>query len=148
MLFRFPSDEKTYGIDKQFLWGKSLLVTPVLEAGRDYVVGYFPEGLWYDFHTVSLTSLETLLEISYCGVSYNIHPVCLCHTQGDSLVSSGEEINLQAPKDKINLHLREGSVIPTQVTEKHIIYSYIMCNGQFIYYNVFLCLKVTYMHKF
>ncbi|KTF87957.1 hypothetical protein cypCar_00004588, partial [Cyprinus carpio] len=34
--------------------------------------------------------------------------------QGDALVSSGEEINLQAPIDKINLHLREGSIIPTQ----------------------------------
>ncbi|XP_042590642.1 lysosomal alpha-glucosidase-like [Cyprinus carpio] len=84
LLFQFPNDEKTYGIDKQFLWGKSLLVTPVLEAGQDHVVGYFPKGLWYDFHT------------------------------GDSLVSSGEEINLQAPIDKINLHLREGSIIPTQ----------------------------------
>nr|XP_055062025.1 lysosomal alpha-glucosidase [Misgurnus anguillicaudatus] len=84
LLFQFPTDKKTYGIDKQFLWGTSLLVTPVLEAGVEYVVGYFPEGLWYDFYT------------------------------GDSLVSSGEEIKLHAPLDKINLHLREGSIIPTQ----------------------------------
>uniref|UniRef100_A0A8C1RTQ0 Si:ch73-12o23.1 n=1 Tax=Cyprinus carpio TaxID=7962 RepID=A0A8C1RTQ0_CYPCA len=96
LLFQFPNDEKTYGIDKQFLWGKSLLVTPVLEAGQDHVVGYFPKGLWYDFHTVSHISLETLLEIH------------------NSLTLDGEEINLQAPIDKINLHLREGSIIPTQ----------------------------------
>lgn len=49
---RFPKDIKTYGIDKQFLWGKSLLVTPVLDPGVDYVNGYFPEGLWFDFYTV------------------------------------------------------------------------------------------------
>ncbi|XP_030635382.1 lysosomal alpha-glucosidase [Chanos chanos] len=84
LFFEFPTDQKTYGIDKQFLWGKSLLVTPVLESGVDFVVGYFPKGLWYDLYT------------------------------GDSLISSGEEIKLQAPLDKINLHLREGAIVPTQ----------------------------------
>ncbi|XP_042560786.1 lysosomal alpha-glucosidase-like [Clupea harengus] len=84
LLFEFPRDQRTYALDKQFLWGKSLLVTPVLEPGVEYVVGYFPKGLWYDFYT------------------------------GDSLASSGEDIKLQAPLDKINLHLREGSIIPTQ----------------------------------
>ncbi|XP_041960066.1 lysosomal alpha-glucosidase [Alosa sapidissima] len=84
LLFEFPTDRHTYEIDKQFLWGKSLLVTPVLEPGVEYVAGYFPKGLWYDYYT------------------------------GDSLVSVGEEIKLQAPLDKINLHLREGSIIPTQ----------------------------------
>lgn len=52
VLKRFPKDVRTYGIDKQFLWGKSLLVTPVLDPGVDYVVGYIPEGLWYDYYTV------------------------------------------------------------------------------------------------
>lgn len=46
---------RTYGIDKQFLWGRSLLVTPVLDPGVDYVDGYFPEGLWYDYYTVGST---------------------------------------------------------------------------------------------
>lgn len=84
LMFEFPKDVKTYGIDKQFMWGKSLLVTPVLDPGVDYVDGYFPEGLWYDYYT------------------------------GDSVRSKGEELRLHAPLDKINLHLREGFVIPTQ----------------------------------
>ncbi|XP_056135894.1 lysosomal alpha-glucosidase isoform X2 [Lampris incognitus] len=84
LMFEFPKDTKTYGIDRQFLWGTSLLVTPVLDPGVEYVVGYFPEGLWYDYYT------------------------------GDVVRSQGEEIRLNAPLDKINLHLREGSVIPTQ----------------------------------
>lgn len=29
-----------------------MLVTPVLDPGVDYVDGYFPRGLWYDFFTV------------------------------------------------------------------------------------------------
>ncbi|KAM9770100.1 lysosomal alpha-glucosidase [Menidia menidia] len=84
IMFEFPKDVKTYGIDKQFLWGRSLLVTPVLEPGVDYVDGYFPEGLWYDYY------------------------------MGDSVRSKGEELKLHAPLDKINLHLREGSIVPTQ----------------------------------
>ncbi|XP_061686397.1 lysosomal alpha-glucosidase [Syngnathoides biaculeatus] len=84
LMFEFPKDTRTYGIDKQFLWGRGLLVTPVLDPGVDFVVGYFPGGLWYDYYT------------------------------GDSINSTGEELGLSAPLDKINLHLREGSVIPTQ----------------------------------
>lgn len=84
IMFEFPKDMKAYGIDKQFMWGKSLLVTPVLDPGVDYVDGYFPEGLWYDYYT------------------------------GDCVTSKGEELRLNAPLDKINVHLREGSIIPTQ----------------------------------
>uniref|UniRef100_A0AAY4C5J9 Glucosidase, alpha n=1 Tax=Denticeps clupeoides TaxID=299321 RepID=A0AAY4C5J9_9TELE len=84
LLFEFPTDEQTYSVDKQFLLGRGLLVTPVLEAGVTSVEGYFPKGLWYDFYT------------------------------GDSLVSSGEKIQLKAPLDKINLHMREETIIPLQ----------------------------------
>lgn len=38
--------------------------------------------------------------------------------QGDSVRSEGERLRLQAPLDKINLHLREGSIIPSQVTSQ------------------------------
>ncbi|MEQ2174623.1 hypothetical protein GOODEAATRI_009753 [Goodea atripinnis] len=51
LMFEFPKDIETYGIDRQFLWGRSLLVTPVLEPRVDHVDGYFPEGLWYDYYT-------------------------------------------------------------------------------------------------
>lgn len=60
------------------------MVTPVLSPGVDLVVGYFPEALWYDYYT------------------------------GDAVHSKGEELQLPAPLDKINLHLREGSITPTQ----------------------------------
>ena len=29
---RFPEDKETYAIDGQFFWGKSLLISPVLES--------------------------------------------------------------------------------------------------------------------
>ena len=52
---RFPQDVATLGLDRQFLWGQSLLVTPVLEPGVESVTGYFPRGVWYDFYTVRST---------------------------------------------------------------------------------------------
>ncbi|XP_078273960.1 lysosomal alpha-glucosidase isoform X2 [Rhinoraja longicauda] len=84
LLFEFPEDRNTYSIDKQFLWGRSLLITPVLEPGASSVTAYFPRGVWYDFYT------------------------------GSPLVSTGEFIKLPAPLDTINLHLREGEIIATQ----------------------------------
>lgn len=84
LFFEFPWDVATYGLDRQFLWGQSLLVTPVLEPGADSVLGYFPRGVWYDFYT------------------------------GSSVNSSGEMLKLSAPLDHLNLHLREGSILPTQ----------------------------------
>ncbi|NWX89039.1 LYAG glucosidase, partial [Nothoprocta pentlandii] len=84
LFFEFPQDAATYGMDKQFLWGQSLLVTPVLEPGADSVVGYFPRGVWYDFY------------------------------RGTSVNSSGEMLKMPAPLDHLNLHVREGAILPTQ----------------------------------
>nr|XP_060642833.1 lysosomal alpha-glucosidase-like [Anolis sagrei ordinatus] len=84
LLFEFPKDVATYSIDKQFLWGRGLLVTPVLDPGVDWVIGYFPRGLWYDYYTGSLVN------------------------------SSGENLKMAAPLDHINLHIREGTILPTQ----------------------------------
>lgn len=56
---RFPKDEATYTLDKQFLWGRVLLVTPVLEPGADSVIGYFPKGVWYDYYTVRAQPLSS-----------------------------------------------------------------------------------------
>ncbi|XP_077172990.1 lysosomal alpha-glucosidase-like [Paroedura picta] len=84
LFFEFPKDMATYSIDRQFLWGRGLLVTPVLDPGVDSVIGYFPRGVWYDYYT------------------------------GSSVNSSGENLKLEAPLDCINVHLREGTILPTQ----------------------------------
>ncbi|KAL8175379.1 UNVERIFIED_CONTAM: hypothetical protein K2H54_021715, partial [Gekko kuhli] len=84
LFFEFPKDATTYSVDKQFLWGRGLLVTPVLDPGADSVIGYFPRGVWYDYYT------------------------------GSSVHSSGENLKMEAPLDRINVHLREGTILPTQ----------------------------------
>uniref|UniRef100_U3KHM3 P-type domain-containing protein n=1 Tax=Ficedula albicollis TaxID=59894 RepID=U3KHM3_FICAL len=84
LFFEFPRDVATWELDRQFLWGQSLLVTPVLEPGVDSVTGYIPQGTWYDFYT------------------------------GSSLNSSGEMLKMSAPLEHLNLHVRGGSILPTQ----------------------------------
>lgn len=51
---RFSQDTYTWTIDRQFMWGAGLLITPVLEEGIRKMAGYFPLGTWYDIITVSL----------------------------------------------------------------------------------------------
>jgi len=83
----FSTDENALSVDRQFLWGSGLLVTPVLEEGQTTVTGYFPDAKWYDYYTGSLVPVR------------------------------GDFLELPAPMDFINLHVRGGIVYPTQEPE-------------------------------
>ncbi|KAL3221744.1 hypothetical protein MRX96_029227 [Rhipicephalus microplus] len=86
----FPNDTQTYAIDKQFMWGEALLMTPVLEPGVVSVEGYFPAGKWYDYHT---------------GREFSSY-------------KNGQWLPVYSPlfdpNRPCNLHVRGGTVIPTQ----------------------------------
>lgn len=49
--FKYPSDTKTFGIDLQFLYGDSILVSPVTDENATSVNAYFPNDVFYDFTT-------------------------------------------------------------------------------------------------
>ena len=49
---RFPTDRECLDIDKQFLWGSGLMISPVLDEGATEKSIYFPHGAWYDYYTV------------------------------------------------------------------------------------------------
>lgn len=51
--FRFPADSNSQSIDRQFLWGSSLLISPVLEQGAVELSAYLPPATWYSLHNVS-----------------------------------------------------------------------------------------------
>ncbi|XP_044312360.1 lysosomal alpha-glucosidase [Varanus komodoensis] len=84
LYLEFPDDPNTWDIDRQLMWGSGLLITPVLEAGKAHVSGYFPPGTWY-----SLIS-------------------------GSSIHSKGQWTRLSAPLDTINVHVRAGHILPLQ----------------------------------
>ncbi|KAM9296667.1 lysosomal alpha-glucosidase-like, partial [Gastrophryne carolinensis] len=85
LFLEFPNDPNTWNIDRQFLWGEALLITPVLEQGKTEVNGYFPAGTWYALQT------------------------------GIQLQSKGQWVTLPAPMDTINVHIRGGCILPIQL---------------------------------
>ncbi|XP_006865405.1 PREDICTED: maltase-glucoamylase, intestinal-like [Chrysochloris asiatica] len=86
LMHEFTSDPQTHGIDKAFLWGSSLMITPVLEEGAKSVSVYFPEAFWYNFYT------------------------------GDQVPPSWQKtfVEVPAPLDIIPLFIRGGAILPIQ----------------------------------
>ncbi|CAL8087113.1 unnamed protein product [Orchesella dallaii] len=81
----FPTDSIALGIDRQFMWGSGILITPVLEEDQTTVQAYFPDSRFYDYYT---------------GAEVNVR---------------GNYTTLDAPLDFINVHIHGGSIIVTQV---------------------------------
>src|SRR5581483_2020652 len=51
LMLEYPEDERTYGIDDEFLFGSDLLVAPVLRAEVSRRRVYLPGGERYDYWT-------------------------------------------------------------------------------------------------
>ncbi|XP_006814115.2 sucrase-isomaltase, intestinal-like [Saccoglossus kowalevskii] len=84
LMHEFVTDLTAHDIDRQFLWGPALLITPVLLQGMTEVSGYFPDAKWYDYYT------------------------------GNDIGVRSQIVVLSAPLDHINVHVRGGYVLPTQ----------------------------------
>lgn len=63
--FRFPADSNSQSIDRQFLWGSSLLISPVLEQGAVELSAYLPPATWYSLHDVS-NSATCITQLDLC----------------------------------------------------------------------------------
>ncbi|XP_064476916.1 probable maltase-glucoamylase 2 isoform X2 [Ornithodoros turicata] len=53
LFHEYPNDTQTFGIDTQFMWGSSLLISPLLEERQTYMSFYIPAGMWYGWYNVS-----------------------------------------------------------------------------------------------
>ncbi|XP_020844721.1 sucrase-isomaltase, intestinal [Phascolarctos cinereus] len=84
ILHEFYTDENSWIEDTQFLWGPSLLITPVLTQGAETVSAYIPDAIWYDYETGGKRSWRK------------------------------ERVEMYLPIDKIGLHLRGGYIFPIQ----------------------------------
>ncbi|XP_032312563.1 lysosomal alpha-glucosidase [Camelus ferus] len=101
LFLEFPRDPRTWTVDHQLLWGEALLITPVLEAGKVEVTGYFPRGTWYDLQMVP-------------AQAFGSHPLPPAAPLTSIIHSEGQWVMLPAPLDTINLHVRAGHIIPMQ----------------------------------
>ncbi|KAJ8093336.1 hypothetical protein PM082_020193 [Marasmius tenuissimus] len=76
LFYRFPNDTSTFPIELQFLYGDSILVSPVTEENSTQVTIYLPpEGTFYDFLTfapVEETGNVTLTDVDYTEIPVHI----------------------------------------------------------------------------
>ena len=87
LFLEFPHDEGTWNINDQFLLGRSMLVSPALYENATSVKAYFPKGFWYNLFDPA-----------------------------DAIWAGEEGVwkELPTPADAINVHIRDGSIIPMQ----------------------------------
>jgi len=84
LMHEFPTDPRCLSIDRQFMWGSWLLISPVLDANKRTVHAYFPKARWFDFYT------------------------------GKEVAQTGRVHELDAALDHMPLHVRGGAMLLTQ----------------------------------
>lgn len=82
LLLEYASDENTYEINDQFLFGVDLLIAPVVEEGVTYRQVYLPKGTWRDYNNPKK---------SFKG---------------------GQTVDYDTPLDVIPMFVKEGAIIP------------------------------------
>ncbi|XP_011620789.1 probable alpha-glucosidase Os06g0675700 [Amborella trichopoda] len=87
LFFSFPNDTTTYNISSQFMLGRGLMVSPVLTQGATSVQAYFPVGTWFNLFDMKSAPIT---------------------------VTTGQQVVLNTPLEKTNVHLREGNVLVMQ----------------------------------
>lgn len=80
--FKYPQDTKTYGIDLQFFYGDSILVSPVTEENSTSVDIYLPKDTFYDFLTYQPVQGNGAT-VSLTNVNFTSIPV---HIKGGSVL--------------------------------------------------------------
>ena len=90
LLLEYPNDKETYNTDDQFLFGKEILVAPVVKKGAVSRKVYLPEGSWIDFNN------------------------------GKTIYEGAQWINYNAPLNTIPLFVKKGSIIPMMPVMNYI----------------------------
>ncbi|XP_062860469.1 sucrase-isomaltase, intestinal [Trichomycterus rosablanca] len=93
LMHEFYSDPATWTVDRQFLWGANLLITPVLDPGAVTVNAYIPDAVWYDYETE------------------------------ERITERKQHVTMNLPIDKMGVHIRGGAILPIQRPAVTTVYS-------------------------
>ncbi|MFP5438955.1 MAG: glycoside hydrolase family 31 protein [Bacteroidia bacterium] len=89
-VLEYPNDAEAYKLNGQFMFGKELLVAPVVEKGAITKEVYLPEGEWVNFN------------------------------DGKTVYRGGKWLTADAPLEVIPLFVKKGSIIPTMPVMQYI----------------------------
>ena len=56
LVLEYPDDPRTWGLDDEFMFGRDLLLAPVLQEAERVREVYLPKGEWFDFWTGRATT--------------------------------------------------------------------------------------------
>lgn len=90
LFLEYPNDSETFDLSGQFLFGRELLVAPVVEKGAVTKKLYLPEGEW---------------------INYN---------DGRSVYKGNQWITVEAPLNVIPLFVKKGAIIPSMPVMQYI----------------------------
>ncbi len=90
LFLEYPNDSETFDLNGQFLFGRELLVAPVVEKGAITKKLYLPEGEW---------------------INYN---------DGKTIYKGKQWITVEAPLDVIPLFVKKGAIIPSMPVMQYI----------------------------
>ena len=88
LIFDYQGDPNVRDLDTQYLFGRDLLVAPVLEAGLEAREVYLPAGEWFDLFTD-----ERIVA-------------------GDGSAVEGETIHVELSSESIPVFVRAGAIVP------------------------------------
>lgn len=83
LFMEYPMDTETFATDAQFLFGRELLVAPVVKKGARTKNVYLPEGTWVDYNNKQTT---------YTGEQW---------------------ISVEASLSSVPMFVKQGSIVPT-----------------------------------
>ncbi|XP_077549181.1 lysosomal alpha-glucosidase-like [Haemaphysalis longicornis] len=82
LFFEFPLDKATYTIDEQFMWGSSILFSPILDEEATSHKYYLPPDVWFDFMSGMRQSGSTEMLTR----SLNENSTLLVHVRGGQVI--------------------------------------------------------------
>ncbi len=90
LLLEYPQDPETFYINDQFLFGKELLVAPVVKKGAVNRRVYFPEGEWIDYY------------------------------DGKTVYEGEQQLSVKTTLSRIPLFVKKGSIIPLMPVMQYV----------------------------
>ncbi|KAH5294293.1 alpha/beta-glucosidase agdC [Parastagonospora nodorum] len=82
LFFLYPEDDKTFGIQDQWFFGDSLLISPVTEDYSDTVTYYLPKDTFYDYWTHAKVDGQGA-NVTVSNLTYTDIPI---HIRGGSII--------------------------------------------------------------
>jgi alpha-glucosidase len=105
LMLEYPEDPETWDRDDQFMFGRDLLVAPVLHEARTTREVYLPKGVWYDFWSGRRYESST--------------PAGVRVPAGWTNYEFGMTINVPVTLQSIPIFVREGALIFRQPVIQH-----------------------------